>query len=148
MRHDALPPTGVLLGVDYGKARIGLARCDETRLVVTPLMTLHIKGKSAAAVAEELMQHTAKTACVGLIFGWPDEDDARTEAVRNDIAKLVGRLRGTFSLLCAFVPESFSSRDALDFLREAKKKRAASRALDPYAAAVILQRYLDAQGGK
>ena len=131
------------MGVDYGKARIGLARCDETRLVVTPLVTLHSKGKSAAALAGELAKYAAETASVGLVFGWPDEDDARTEGVRNDITKLVHILRTSFSVLCACAPEGFSSRDALDLLHQAKKKRKASRALDPYAAAVILQRYID-----
>jgi len=163
MRDDPLPPAGALLGIDYGKARIGLAKCDPTRLVVTPLATIE-KGKprahdttrsgragrpaaecasQRAVVAGAIAGYAREAACVGAVFGWPDEDDPRTLPVRDDIILLAECLRNEFSVLCAFVPESFSSREALDLLHEAKKKKKALRALDPYAAAVILRRYLD-----
>jgi hexokinase len=48
MKSDTLPAEGALLGIDYGRVRLGLAKCDSLRLVVTPLRVLRIKDMRPA----------------------------------------------------------------------------------------------------
>jgi len=137
-----LPAQGVLLGVDYGLARLGLAKCDPLRLIATPLRVMRTQGRHPRLVAEELAACARETESVGFVFGWPDENDKRTCLVRDAITVLVTELRAR-GFACASVPEDFSSRDALDLLHEARKKKKALRGdIDAYAAAVILERYL------
>ena len=140
---DELPSAGVLLGVDYGTVRIGFAKCDSLRIVVTPLSTVTITGKSLRTIASLIATTMQETGSVGIIFGWPDCCDSRTETVRAHITKLITYLRKDFSAACVCVEEDFSSREALSLLHEAGKKQKKKRILDQYAAAVILQRYLD-----
>ncbi|MDR2733979.1 MAG: Holliday junction resolvase RuvX [Spirochaetota bacterium] len=143
-RNDALPCKGALLAIDFGKARVGLAKTDAERFVVTPLETLEAKGISLRALAERIADRAKALECVGLVLGWPDEDDDSTLPLRKEICTLAEQLRQRHSLPCASAPESFSSRDALMYLHEAKKKKKDRARLDHYAAAVILERYLDA----
>jgi len=142
---DALPQKGALLSVDFGKARVGLAKTDAGRMIVTPLETLDAKGKSLAALADLIAERARALDCVGLVLGWPDEDDDRTLPLRKEICSLARQLRSRHSLPCGAAPEGFSSRDALDHLHEARKKKKARARLDCYAAAVILERYLESQ---
>jgi putative Holliday junction resolvase len=132
------------LAIDFGKARVGLAKTDAERFVVTPLETLEAKGISLRALAERIADRAKALECVGLVLGWPDEDDDSTLPLRKEICTLAEQLRQRHSLPCASAPESFSSRDALMYLHEAKKKKKDRARLDHYAAAVILERYLDA----
>jgi putative Holliday junction resolvase len=141
---DALPDKGVLVAIDFGKARVGLAKTDPERIVVTPIETLQVKGKSLSAIAEIIITRAGALSCAGFVIGWPDEDDERTLPLRKEIARLAQHLR--HALPCAGIQESFSSRDALDHLHEANKKKKGRAQLDHYAAAVILDRYLSRQG--
>jgi putative Holliday junction resolvase len=147
-QSDALPDTGALLAVDYGKARIGLAKTDAERIVATPLETLSVTGKSKRAIAAMIADRAKALFCVGLVIGWPDEEDARTLPLREEICALARQLRAQHALLCAFSPEGFSSRDALMYLHEAGKKKKDRARLDHFAAAVILERYLGFEKGK
>lgn len=131
------------MAIDFGKARVGLAKTDDERLTVTPLETLAAKGKSLQALADIIADRARALGCVGLVFGWPDEDDDRTLPLRKEIRALARQLGHSFP--CASAPESFSSRDALAYLHEARKKKKDRVRLDHYAAAVILERYLDAR---
>jgi len=110
-QSDVLPDKGALLAIDFGKARVGLAKTDAERLVVTPLETLEAKGKSLQALADRIAERAGALLCVGLVLGWPDEDDESTLPLRKEICTLARQLRSRHSLPCSSAPESFSSRE-------------------------------------
>lgn len=144
--NERLPASGVLLAIDFGMARIGIARSDATQMLATPVDVLQVKNRPLDFIIERLAA-CCPADCVGLVFGWPDEDDVRTEPVRTQILMLAESLGERRTLPWALSPESFSSRDALDLLHASGKKMKPGQPIDAYAAAVILQRYLDGAPG-
>lgn len=143
MSRNAVPPNGVLLGIDFGLARIGVARSDCSRLLASPCAIISRKVKPAADSAGSIMRQMAACGAVAVVMGWPDEEDERTREIRAAITGCIDQLEEhAVSVVC--VSESFSSREALDLLHASGKKKKPGQYLDDWAAAVILQRYLDA----
>ncbi|TPX01037.1 Holliday junction resolvase RuvX, partial [Schumannella luteola] len=58
---------GVRIGVDVGKARVGVARCDPDGLLATPIETLPRDERTVAGV----LAHAAELAAVELVVGLP-----------------------------------------------------------------------------
>ena len=118
-----------VLGVDYGKRRIGLAISDETALLARPWETVPAGStpvQSAAAIAERVAREAAPLAAAGL------------EVIA------LGELTG---LPVHLQDERLSSHEADQRLAERERDwRRRKAQLDAAAAAVILQDYLDSHG--
>lgn len=135
--------SGVLLGLDYGSVRIGLAVTDPDRIVASPLETYTRKS------AESDAAHLAKTArdhrAVGFVVGLPLHSDGR-ESDKSREARAFGAWLGAVTgLPVVFWDERFTTALAEDALLEAKlthRKRRERR--DRVAAQMILQAYVDA----
>lgn len=143
MSCKPIPQDGVLLGVDFGLARIGIARSDSSRLLASPCTIIPTKGRSIAALASAIMQELQAYSAVAVVMGWPDEEDERTRDIRAAIQACRTQLEKA-ALPVVYVFESFSSREAIELLHASGKKKKPGQHLDDWAAAVILQRYLDA----
>jgi len=143
MSRAEIPASGVLLGIDFGLARVGLARTDALRMLASPLKILHRNGKPDTFVVSTILQEVASSSAVGVAIGWPDEEDLRTEGVREAISGCIGRLE-EHGIPVVRVAETFSSREALELLHATGRKKKPGQFMDDWAAAVILQRYLDA----
>jgi len=127
------------LAIDHGDRRTGLAVCDATQTIVSPLTVLATDGalvdRIAAVVAEEGIQAIV----VGLPLNMDDTEGHQAKKVRRFAAALAERLR----LPIHFQDERLTSFDAADRLtplsltRKRKKKR-----LDAVAAAAILEQFL------
>ncbi|HPH01618.1 MAG TPA: RuvX/YqgF family protein [Spirochaetota bacterium] len=143
MSRAEIPASGVLLGIDFGLARVGLARTDALRMLASPLKILHRNGKPDTFVVSTILQEVASSSAVGVVMGWPDEDDPRTESVRTAISGCIGRMEEQ-GIPVVRVAEAFSSREALELLHATGKRKKPGQFMDDWAAAVILQRYLDA----
>lgn len=135
------------MGVDVGKARIGLARCDPHAMLATPLETVpRARGGDTDITRILELAHDAEAIeiVVGLPLGLgghrtPSTDDAENFA--NRLAAASGE--GTVVRL---VDERLSTVSAQSHLREAGKKTKQSRAIiDQAAAVVILQHALDVE---
>jgi putative holliday junction resolvase len=138
-----------LLGVDYGRKRIGLALSDATGLLARPWKTIVRDGDAAQvvdAIVAELETLAADGEPVGAVVlglprrlnGEPSEQTAAVEAVAS-------RLRARLTIPVAVQDERLTSREAESRLAEREKDwRKRKRALDAAAAAIILQDYLDA----
>lgn len=131
-----------LLAVDYGEARTGLAECDPTELIVTPILP-QIEEKSmnkvAAAVAE-----TAKARGAGrIVVGLPKNMDG-TEGKRAEKShRLAGKIAEYAALPVSLWDERRTTVSAAAILSAndtfgAKRKER----LDSVSAAVILENYL------
>lgn len=143
-----------LLALDVGLARIGVATCDPLGLSVRPLTTLHRRARrdDFAALAEIIRTEEATAIVVGLpLHDASNSADAGDESVQSRsvrkwaerLAYALRTLLGT-PLAVIFWDERFSTFEAGEILAEGDAKLA-QVGEDAVAAAVILQRYLDAQ---
>jgi len=132
----------ILLGVDYGEKRTGVAVCDPMGILASPVTVLHETNRKrlAAALAGIAKEKRADK----LILGLP----LRTDGSRGDKAlaceALAEYLRTAHGLTVELWDERFSSTMAHQFLGTAGVKAKDRRGVvDAVAAVIILQSYLD-----
>jgi len=132
----------ILLGVDYGEKRTGVAVCDSMGILASPVKVIHeTNRKKLAAALAGLMKETRAEK---LILGLP----LRTDGTKGDKAlaceALAAHLRTQYSLTVELWDERFSSTMAHQSLGavgvKAKDRR---NVVDAVAAVIILQSYLD-----
>ncbi|HMM81833.1 MAG TPA: Holliday junction resolvase RuvX [Terrimesophilobacter sp.] len=134
--------TGVRLGIDVGRARIGVARCDPDGLLVSPVVTL-TRGKgdigelARIADADDILEFV-----VGLPLSLSGARTASTQDAR-DFATALGDASGRPVRL---VDERLSTVAAQRSLHEAGRTTRSSRpVIDQVAATIILQHAIDAE---
>lgn len=132
-----------ILGVDPGEKRIGVALSDPTALIAKPLTVIeHTKRNIDAASIAQLAQEND----AGLIvIGQALDVEGKPNLSGRRAARLAGALKAQTTIPVVLWDEFQSTQQALDAQIQAnvpRKKRQGH--LDEYAAAVILQSYLDA----
>ena len=78
-----------ILAVDYGASRTGLAVCDPTEFLTTPItpqITLKARPKVAAEVCRIAQEQKAELIVVGLPLNMDGTEGPRAELYREDIA--------------------------------------------------------------
>ncbi len=132
----------IILGVDLGKARTGLAVCDPSELLASPLRVIseHNRERLIAAIVSAARESRAELLVVGL----PKNMDG-TEGESAQSARSIGEeLEKSSGLPVAFWDERGTTVTAHGYLNDVNvrgKKRKA--VVDAVAATVILQSYLD-----
>jgi len=140
-----------VLGVDYGRKRIGLALSDATGLLARPWKTIASRG-AIPAVAADIAHHVRELrdeadGIGAVVLGFP----RRLSGEPNEQTPLVEALAVALRALIADLPvvlqdERLSSHAADAILAEREKDwKKRKPLLDAAAAAVILQDYLDTQ---
>ena len=124
-----------LLGFDFGTHKIGVAIGNTLTGQATPLEIIHAVGheRRFARIAELLRQWQPRRVVVGLAL---DRDGSEQPATMR-CRRFANQLRGRFALEVVLTDERGSSMEAQALL-------GSNAPDDAYAAAVILQRYLDA----
>lgn len=132
-----------LLGVDWGRVRVGLAISDEAGFMAHPLEVL--PGAGPEPLANRLAEVAAREKTEKIVLGLPKNMDGS----EGDSAALVRRLAAALQakgLSVEFWDERLTSWEAESRLREAGgKARQRKGKLDAAAAALILQGYMDRQ---
>jgi putative Holliday junction resolvase len=137
-----------VLGIDYGRRRIGLALSDATGLLARPWKTVPRTG-NAEQVARTLAAEvsTLQSEADGLsavVLGWPKHLDGASHDQTRAVEAVVERLRQYVDIPVVLQDERLSSREAESLLaRREADWRKRKPLLDAMAAAVILQDYLD-----
>jgi putative Holliday junction resolvase len=134
-----LPP-GRLLALDLGRARHGVAVCDETGTVATPLGTIRRRATRAEDFAE-VAGLVARERAVGVLVGLPLDSRGEEGQQARWVRRYAGRLAAVLSVPVAFWDESYSSADAGRLVRASGGRTP----LDAAAAAVVLQEFLEAR---
>jgi putative pre-16S rRNA nuclease len=139
-----------ILGIDFGRRRIGMALSDATATLASPWRTVPAAASpeaSAGAVAELIQQGRGDDAAIAaVVVGFPQRlgggDTDQTQPVR-DFVRVLGELTG---LPVHTQDERLTSHeaDARLAMRERDWRRRKEK-LDAAAAAIILQDYLDAR---
>lgn len=132
-----------ILAVDYGDTRTGLAECDPTELLATPI-TPQIVEKSMNKVAQQIVDMAQAKGCGLIVIGLPRNMDG-TEGSRVAKSRRLGsRINDRCDLPVVFWDERRTTVTAAAILSEndtfgLKRKEK----LDSVSAAVILESYLD-----
>jgi putative Holliday junction resolvase len=120
---------GARLGIDVGRARVGVARCDPDGLLATPVETVPRDYAAAARI-------------VGLPLNLRGEDTASTADAREFAAALAA----ASGLPVRLVDERLSTVSAHAALRDSGRSQRSSRSIvDQVAAVVLLQQALDVE---
>lgn len=137
--------SGVRLGIDVGKARIGVARSDFHGMLASPVETVPRDLDSDAHVAPLvalIREHEAIEVLVGLPLALSGNETASTQ----DARKVAEQLAAVCPVPIRYVDERLSTVSASAQLRASGKKPSRSRdRIDQLAAVVILQNALDAE---
>lgn len=129
-----------VLGVDYGRRRIGMAISDSLGITVRPLSTLDRKHIDPLAALGSVVSQEHPDI---IVFGLPlDHNDNETEMSR-EVRAFADRLGSQTDIPITFVDESGSSLRAQSLLQTRKKKARRTKAnVDKIAACLILEQYL------
>lgn len=132
----------VILALDVGMARIGVAVSDATETLATPRGMIRRTSATRAldAIARAIAEARAELVVVGLPLSLDGSVGPQAQAVQA----FTDRLRRCVDTPIVLWDERYSTLEAADALRAAgvRPERARAR-LDAAAAAVILQNYLD-----
>ncbi|MEQ8320510.1 MAG: Holliday junction resolvase RuvX [Rhodospirillales bacterium] len=140
----SLPRSGVLLGIDPGTRTMGVAATDGTRMLASPVETIH-RGKTLAPSLTRLFEIYDERQAVALIVGLPFHMDGTEGRRAQSTRALVYNILLKRDVPVVFQDERLSSAEAEGIMVAAKmnQKRRAER-IDASAAAVILKSALDA----
>jgi len=131
-----------ILGIDFGRARIGLAISDELRLLAHPLETIPANKDSAKRIAEIVRERKIDKAVVGI----PRHMSGEIGAAANEALEFASKLRALVPCEVETWDERLTTVAANRALRDAgKKTRQTRNIVDQVAAQMILQGYLDRQ---
>ncbi len=130
---------GRRLGVDVGKARIGVAVCDRDGLLATPVETV---ARAQATDVRRIVELADEYDAIEIVVGLPlsmSGDDTPSTADARAFAELLAQHRPV-----RLVDERLSTVTAQRGLHQAGRNTKKSRAvIDQAAAVIILQHALD-----
>ena len=133
---------GVIIGIDYGNKRIGLAHTDPKQIIASGLCTL-----TPNEVIQYLENYQKQTPIEKFVVGQPKQRDGNYSDVEKDILVFINDLEKNFeSIPVVRQDERFTSKIDFNSLIEsgAKKKTRKNKALvDQISATLILQSFLE-----
>jgi putative holliday junction resolvase len=134
------PP--VVVGLDVGTVRTGIARADSSETLATALTT--VQTTPLGSLHQRILQTIAPAQVRLLVAGLPlDRNGGENEATAF-VRSVCLRLELELGVDCKYQDERFSTREMHVRLKEAgKKQRARLTEIDAWAAMSILQAYLD-----
>ena len=131
----------MLLGIDYGRKRIGVAVCGPLK-IATPTAT--VAYKSDKQMLEELQHLVTDHEVETIVLGLPlNMDNSQGEMVR-EVKKFATLLRRNLQIPVELWDERLTTYQAENSLRQiglSRKKRQKNR--DQVAACLLLQSYVD-----
>lgn len=138
-----------ILGIDYGKRRVGLALSDETATIASPLPTLkRRKGKRppVAPVARLAEEHDVESIVIGLPLTLEGEESDWTREIR-EFGRKLGERTGCPVTYQDERMTSVRAERAVRSLGLSKQQREEKERVDAAAAVLILQSHLNTRDG-
>ena len=130
----AIGPAGVLLGIDYGSVRTGLALSDFKREHATPFKII--------SKIRELDDIVPAKGVTGFVIGLPLQTDGDEGETAHNARLFAARLQEKFHLPVLWIDERYSSLETESYLRDSLFMRPDTRKkiLDSHVAARLLER--------
>jgi len=149
----ATATTGVILAIDYGKKRLGLALSDELGITSRPFATWTRtnRRRDLARLRDLVQQQTVRRIVVGL----PLHLDGTPSEMSEEVKSFSMRVRKALGIPVELMDERLSSWEAKQTISSLDSRRPVRRGsqgrierkqktpLDDVAAAVILRDYLE-----
>jgi len=140
-----------VLGIDYGRRRIGLAISDVTGTLARPLTTLVVTPEEAVARVGDVVRRLAQEedGLAAIVVGVPTSLDGNPTDQTSRVIAFIDALGSQTTVPIVRGDDRLTSREAESrlALRERSWRRRKER-LDAAAAAVMLQDYLDVEARK
>ncbi len=130
----------VVLCIDFGLKRCGLALSDPNRIIASPLQTIE-----SIHLENWLEQEIPKRQIEEIVLGYPTRLDGSDSHVTENVRLLKSVLEKKFPIIpIKLFDERFSSKMASEAIYQMghKKKKHDKSLVDQVAAAMILQEYL------
>jgi len=130
------------LSIDYGNKITGLAICDPTETIVSPLMAFPTSNNLIGKIIEVVKAENVEALVLGLPLNMDDSVGPQAKKVQA----FAGEIQKQIDTPVFFQDErlsTFAAEDkmiAMDLTRKGKKRR-----IDALAAAEILQAFLDSK---
>jgi|LSQX01.2.fsa_nt_gb putative Holliday junction resolvase len=133
----------IIIGIDYGEKRIGVAKSDPLGLLAHGITTIEWDRdieKPINQIQQIVIQHNVEKIVLGLPLNMDDTEGEKAIKVR-DFADL---LKKRLNIPVEFYDERLSTVEAHDIIHmQGKKTGKNKKRIDMVAACVILQSYLD-----
>jgi putative holliday junction resolvase len=134
--------SGIRIGVDVGRARVGVARCDRDGLLATPVETLRRDATTIPALQALIMELDPLEVVVGLPISLNGSDTPST----TDAREFARSIAQAAAVPVRLVDERLSTVSAQRALHDAGRRAKGSRpVIDQVAAVIILQNALDSE---
>ncbi|MFA4896262.1 Holliday junction resolvase RuvX [Microbacterium sp.] len=133
---------GVRLGIDVGKARVGVARCDPDGMLAVPVETVQRSEQSLGRIAEIAAEYEPLEFVVGLPVNMQGADTPSTA----DAREFAAALQRLTAVPVRMMDERLSTVTAHAALRSSGRTQRNSRSIvDQVAAVVLLQHAIDTE---
>ncbi|MBR5041864.1 MAG: Holliday junction resolvase RuvX [Bacteroidales bacterium] len=131
-----------IIGIDYGRARVGLAQSDPLGIFASPVETV-----PAAKIIDYLQKYALRETISKFVVGYPLNLDGSHAEAAADVDAFLPKLQQAFpDVPVALEDERFSSVLAHRAMIDGGMKKSERRnkmSVDKISAAIILQAYLD-----
>lgn len=127
---------GKILGIDYGRSKIGLALADEQLKIAVPYKIIKNKGKKI--VLQELEKICEEENVKQIIIGEPSRLTNNNKEIILEIEKFIKEIKTFLKIPIELEDERMTTKMAQALLKGTKIKND-----DSVAAMIILQGYLD-----
>lgn len=131
-----------IVGIDYGKARVGVAVSDPLRIFASPVETV-----PSAKIIEYLKKYALSETVERFVVGWPLNMNGAPAQAAPDVEAFLKQLRKAFpDVPVTLEDERFTSVLAHRAMIDGGMKKSERRdknSVDKISAAIILQSYLD-----
>jgi putative holliday junction resolvase len=130
-----------IMGIDYGRRRIGIAVTDQGGASIRGLTTIDRQKRPDAI--ERIRNLIDSEKPEKIIFGLPLTVDDEETAMSTEVRQFAAAIGAQSPVAIEFVDESFSSRQAADIVGTRRKKERRDKGLrDRIAACLIIESYL------
>lgn len=137
--------TGVRLGIDVGKVRIGVARSDLHGMLATPVETV-ARAATGNTDVKRLLELCSELEVVEIIVGLPLALSGARTASTEDASGFAERLAEAAGLPTRMIDERLTTVSAQSALHANGRTTRSSRpVIDQVAAVILLQQALDSE---
>ena len=132
----------IILGIDYGKKRTGIAVTDPLKTIASSFQTVETK-----LLIDFLREFIKKNNVDSIVIGLPRQKDYSFSDIENEIQIFISKLKKILPKLKIFrQDERYTSKMAKKIISEVTTKKSLRRKkelVDSVSATIILQSYLE-----
>lgn len=129
------------MAIDYGMARTGLAVCDRTEFLASPVGVIH--QRNFESLIKQLAVATLEFDVKMVVVGQPKNMDGSTGEKAQKCAELADKLQALIEIPVVLWDERQSTMQAHNYLNESNVKgKKRKEIIDEVAATIILESYL------